>query len=370
MIWNDLGSMTKYLQGLMPEQRDQLLLNLGVARGLMDRSTAERIQRMALEQNRRAADLLIQQGVLSRQVIGDLMASLATNEVPLQVGDYRIIRQIGRGGMATIYLAKKVPRVAESRAGSRAESQLESGAYEVAIKLMHSSVAAHTEEVSRFLRETTMLANLHHPHVIAVHGYGRHGTQPYLVLEMATGGDAGQLANNTLGGCLDEKMALRLVADGCAGLSALHAARLLHRDIKPTNLLIDVQGRGKLGDFGLARTQDDADRLTATGLMVGTPAYMSPEQASGDRELDVRSDIYALGATLFALVTGQAPFAGKSMVIVAAKVLTNTFPDPALIRPTLSPMICAIIRRATARKPADRYPTPEALHAALISAML
>jgi serine/threonine protein kinase len=357
--------MVMYLPGLMPEQRDQLLLNLGVARGLMDRSTAERIQRMALEQNRRAADLLIQQGVLSRQAIGDLMAGLATNEGPLQVGDYRIIRQIGRGGMATIYLAKKVPRVAESRT----ESQVEPGANEVAIKLMHPSVAAHTEEVSRFLRETTMLANLRHPHVIAVHGYGRHGTQPYLVLEMATGGDAGQLANNTLGGCIDEKMALRLVADGCAGLSALHAARLLHRDIKPTNLLIDAQGRGKLGDFGLARTQDDADRLTATGLMVGTPAYMSPEQASGDRELDVRSDIYALGATLFALVTGQAPFSGKSMVIVAAKVLTNSFPDPALIRPTLSPLTCSIIRRATSRKPADRYPTPEVLHAALLSAI-
>lgn len=346
----------------MPEQRDQILLNLGVARGLFDRSTAERVQRMALEGNRRVTDLLIQQGVLSRQAVGDLVTTLTTNEAPLHVGDYRIVRQIGRGGMATIYLAEKMPhRVAES--------QTKSATHEVAIKLMHPSVAAHTEEVSRFLRETTMLGNLHHPNVIAVHGYGRHGTQPYLVLEMATGGDAGQFANNTLGGCLEEKVALRLVADGCAGLSALHTARLLHRDIKPTNLLIDAQGRGKLGDFGLARTQDDADRLTATGLMVGTPAYMSPEQASGDRELDVRSDIYALGATLFALVTGQAPFAGKSMVIVAAKVLTNTFPDPALIRPTLSSMTCSIIRRATARKPADRYPTPEALHAALISAL-
>ena len=354
--------MAVYLPGLMPEQRDQLVLNLGVARGLFDRSTAERIQRMAFEQNRRVADLLIQQGVLSRQAVAALVASSTTNEVPLRVGDYRVIRQIGRGGMATIYLAEKATRRV-------AESQAESVTYEVAIKLMHPSVAAHTEEVSRFLRETTMLGNLHHPNVIAVHGYGRHGTQPYLVLEMATGGDAGQLANNTPSGCLDEKIALRLVADGCAGLSALHAARLLHRDIKPTNLLIDAQGRGKLGDFGLARTQDDADRLTATGLMVGTPAYMSPEQASGDRELDVRSDIYALGATLFALVTGQAPFAGKSMVIVAAKVLTNSFPDPALIRPTLSPLTCSIIRRATARKPADRYPTPEELHAALISAV-
>ena len=346
----------------MAESRDQLLLNLGVARGMFDRSTAERIQRMALDENRRATDLLIQQGVLSRQAVGDLVTSLTTNEVPLHVGDYRIIRQIGRGGMATIYLAEKMLRRAS-------EPQTESATHEVAIKVMHSSVAAHTEEVSRFLRETTMLGNIRHPNVIAVHGHGRHGTQPYLVLEMAAGGDAGQLANNTLGGCIDEKIALRLVADGCAGLSALHAARLLHRDIKPTNLLIDAHGRGKLGDFGLARTQDDADRLTATGLMVGTPAYMSPEQASGDRELDVRSDIYALGATLFALVTGQAPFAGKSMVIVAAKVLTNLFPDPALIRPSLSPIVCSIIRRATARKSADRYPTPEALHAALISAL-
>ena len=350
----------------MAESRDQLLLNLGVARGLFDRSTAERIQRMAIAENRRANDLLIQQGVLSRQAVSDLVTCLTTTDIPLHIDDYRIIRQIGRGGMATIYLAEKMLRRASE---GPTQPPTGSATHEVAIKIMHSSVAAHTEEVSRFLRETVMLGNLHHPNVIAVHGYGRHGTQPYLVLEMAAGGDAGQLANRTLGGCLDEKLALRLVADGCAGLSALHAARLLHRDIKPTNLLIDAQGRAKLGDFGLARTQDDTDRLTATGLMVGTPAYMSPEQASGDRELDVRSDIYALGATLFALVTGQAPFAGKSMVIVAAKVLTNLFPDPALIRPSLSQNVCSIIRRATARKSSERYSTPEALHADLISAL-
>lgn len=350
----------------MAESRDQLLLNFGVARGLFDRSTAELIQRLAIAENRRATDLLIQQGVLSRQAVGELVTSLTTTEIPLRIGDYRIVRQIGRGGMATIYLAEKMHRRAAEAA---MQPPTESATHEAAIKIMHPSVAAHTEEVSRFLRETAMLGNLRHPNVIAVHGYGRHGIQPYLVLEMAAGGDAGQLANSTLGGCLDEKLALRLVADGCAGLSALHAARLLHRDIKPTNLLIDAHGRGKLGDFGLARTQDDADRLTATGLMVGTPAYMSPEQASGDRELDVRSDIYALGATLFALVTGQAPFAGKSMVIVAAKVLTNLFPDPALIRPSLSPIVCSIIRRATARKSAERYSTPEALQADLISAL-
>ena len=348
----------------MNEQRDQSLLDLGVAKGAFNRSTAEQIQKMASAGNRRVSELLIFHGVLSRQAVVELLATASAKDGPLMIDDYRIVRQIGRGGMATLYLAEKISSHApQSSTGSAAHS----ATHEVAIKLMHASAATHAEEISRFLREINMLGNLHHPNVIAVYGHGWHGKQPYLALEMATGGDAGQLANNAPGGCLKQTHAVQIIADSCAGLSALHAAQLLHRDIKPSNVLIDAQGRGKLGDLGLARTQDDANRLTATGLMVGTPAYMSPEQASGERELDVRSDIYALGATLFALVTGQAPFAGKSMVVVAAKVLTHAFPDPALIRPTLSPSLCAIIRRATARKPADRYPSPKAFYTALTS---
>ena len=229
---------------------------------------------------------------------------------------------------------------------------------------MHPAIAAHPDAVSRFLREANVLATIHHPHVIGVHASGRHGVQPFLVLELVDGGDAGQLANRS-GGRLDEARALAVIADGCLGLSALHQARLLHRDIKPSNLLINAAGRTKLGDFGLARTQDDTDRLTTTGLTVGTPTYMSPEQAGGERTLDVRSDLYALGATLFALVTGQPPFSGKSPVVIAAKVLRDPFPDPRKIQPALSDRVCDVIARATARRPEDRYQTPEEMIAAL-----
>lgn len=330
----------------MAEPRDRQLLNLGIARGLLDRATADRLYQEALLEDRRVSDVLVDRGVLSRTVVDGLVTNLGKNDVPHTIGDLRVLRQIGRGGMATVYLG-----------------QAADGA-QVAIKLMHPSVAAHPDAVSRFLREAKVLATITHPHVIRVHASGRHGQQPYLVLELVSGGDVSQLVRAN-GGVLEELRATSLVADACAGLAALHSAHLLHRDIKPSNLLITQDGRAKLGDFGLARTQDDSDRLTTTGLTVGTPTYMSPEQAAGERTLDVRSDIYALGATLFALVTGQAPYAGKNPVSIAAKVLSEAFPDPGLVRASLSPKVCGIIRRATARRATDRYATPTEMEAAL-----
>lgn len=324
----------------MVDQRDRQLLNLGVARGLFDQATADRVYQEALLQDRRASDLLVENGLLSRTVADSLIAHLTRSDHPESIGGLSIIRVIGRGGMATVYLA-------EDAANKR----------QVAVKLMHPAVAAHPDAVSRFLREAHVLSTIHHPHVVGVYGSGRHGAQPYLVLELVAGGDAGQLVNRS-GGRLDELRALSIIADGCLGLDALHRARLLHRDIKPSNLLITDDGRAKLGDFGLARTQDDSDRLTTTGLTVGTPTYMSPEQAGGERTLDVRSDLYALGATLFALVTGQPPFSGKSPVGIAAKVLRDPFPDPKKIQPALSATVCRIITRATSRRPDDRYQTP------------
>ncbi|HEX3135293.1 MAG TPA: serine/threonine-protein kinase [Planctomycetota bacterium] len=334
----------------MVEPRDRQLLNLGVARGLLDHSVAERLYREALLQDRRASDLLVEHGLLSRTVVDGLLTNLARNDVPHSVGGHRILRQIGRGGMATVYLAE------QSGSG-----------HQVAIKLMYLAIAAHSDAVSRFLREANILATITHPHVVGVYSSGREGVQPYLVLELIAGGDASQLAHAN-GGALNESRAMHLIADACAGLSALHTARLLHRDIKPSNLLITAEGRAKLGDFGLARTQDDSDRLTTTGLTVGTPTYMSPEQAAGDRTLDVRSDIYSLGATLFALTTGQPPYPGKNPVTIAAKVLSEAFPDPGLVRGSLSPAVCGIIRRATARRPSDRFATPEVMRTTLLAA--
>lgn len=330
----------------MAEPRDRHLLNLGIARGLLDRTTADRVYQEALLEDRRVADLLVDRGLLSRPVVDGLVGSLANHDVPHTIGGHRVLRQLGRGGMATVYLAERDDGV------------------QVAIKLMHPAVATHPDAVSRFLREAKVLATISHPHVVAVHGSGRHGTQPFLVLEVITGGDAGKLAQ-AAGGALDEPRARSLIADACDGLTALHEARLLHRDIKPSNLLITHDGRAKLGDFGLARTQDDSDRLTTTGLTVGTPAYMSPEQAAGERTLDVRSDLYALGATLFALATGQPPYTGRNPVAVAAKVLSEPFPDPVQVKPALAPALCGVIRRATARRPHDRFSTPAEMALAL-----
>jgi serine/threonine-protein kinase len=331
---------------LMAEPRDRHVLNLGIARGLLDRTVAERCYREALLQDRRASDLLVELGILSRSVTDGLLASLRRSNLPAAIGGHRIVRQIGRGGMATVYLAE----TGDGRP--------------VAVKLMHGAIAEHPDAVSRFLREARVLGTIVHPHVVAVSASGHHRSQPYLVMELIAGGDAGHLAQAN-GGTLPEARARSLVADACDGISALVAARLLHRDIKPSNLLVTDDGRAKLGDFGLARTQDDSDRLTTTGLTVGTPTYMSPEQAAGERALDVRSDLYALGATLFALVTGHPPYTGRNPVAITARVLREPFPDPAGVQPGLSRALCGIIRRATARQPEDRFTTPEEMGLAL-----
>lgn len=330
----------------MAELRDRHLLNLGIARGLIDRSTADRIYQEALLEDRRVADLLVDRGVLTRPVVDGLAEHLGRSDVPHAIGGHRVLRQLGRGGMATVYLAEQTD-----------------GA-QVAIKLLHPAVAAHPDAVSRFLREATVLATITHAHVVRVHGSGRHGQQPYLILEVISGGDANKLVQAS-GGALDEVRARGLIADACDGLTALHERRLVHRDIKPSNLLITADGRAKLGDFGLARTQDDSDRLTTTGLTVGTPTYMSPEQAAGERTLDIRSDLYSLGATLFALATGQPPYTGRNPMAIAGKVLSTPFPDPLLVKPSLSPALCDIIQRATARRPDDRFRTPEEMMRAL-----
>jgi serine/threonine-protein kinase len=335
----------------MADLRDKLFLNRCVANGLFAQQQAERIHRQAVLEDRRATDLLVEHGLMTRQEVERLLGGLGAEDVPRSIGGFRILHVIGSGGMGTVYLAEQ-----------------ESLGRQVAIKLIAAKAAQDPDLVERFLREARLTARINHPHVVGIIDAGRHAGRPYLVMELVGGGDAARLMKRA-GGRLDERRALELIADCCTGLAALAAARLLHRDLKPANILIDEDGRAKLGDLGLARSQSDDERLTTTGITVGTPAFMSPEQALADATLDVRSDLYALGATLYTLLTGREPYAGSSAAEVAALVLTRAFPDPLALRPELSPATAALIRKATARLPADRHQTPTALLDAIDAAL-
>jgi len=263
------------------------------------------------------------------------------------IGGCRIIAKLGGGGMGTVYRAE----------------QLSLGR-QVALKVMSSAMQEDIECSERFLREARTAASVTHANVVAIYDVGRDQGRLYLVQELVTGGSAKDLLHAS-GGYLGERRAMELIADCCAGLQAIYEAGLVHRDIKPENILLTGDGSAKLADFGLARAVGTGGEMTMTGATIGTPAYMSPEQAQGRKDLDVRSDIFSLGATLYCLVTGTAPYQAESIWAVVAKMLTEPVPDPRGLRPDLSDGAVAVIMRAMAKAPEDRYPTPRLMRQVL-----
>jgi serine/threonine protein kinase len=215
----------------------------------------------------------------------------------------------------------------------------------VALKLVPTE---RVGDAARFLREAGVLAAIEHPHIVRCLDSGQHGEVLWLAMERA----AGDLASELKRGPLASERLLSVGRDAAAGLAALHERGLVHRDITPANLLGMPDGRVVLGDFGLIH--GGHERLTATGEVLGTPAYLSPEQAAGT-PVEARSDIYALGAVLYALATGQPPYQGDGAWGVLALIAKGPFPDPRDLRPDLPLELRAIIRAATGLRPEQRY---------------
>lgn len=264
--------------------------------------------------------------------------------LPPVLGGYRIGELLGRGGMASVHRAEQMSL-------GRA----------VALKVIGPPHTEDTAFCERFLREARLAAGVNHPNIITVYDAGQDRGFLYMALELV-GGDAAK-ATTADGGRLDERRALRVAIDCCHGLLALDHAGLIHRDIKPANVFL-TQGpggeRAKLADLGLARRRDDQS-MTASGSAMGTPAYMSPEQAQGASDIDIRTDIYALGATLFSLLTGQPPFTGTSAWTVVAKVMQEAAADPRDIQPAISNASASIVLHCLHKTPAHRYAGPQAL---------
>jgi len=280
----------------------------------------------------------------------EALTQIAISREPLQIGPYRILGVIGRGGMGTVYRSE----VVESCAIPVGRT--------VAIKLLRQ--IADRGERLRFGREASYLQALRHTGIVRVLDVGEHHGQPYLVMELVEGQPLNHLIAG--GGRLDEAQ----VADiGVRALEALHVAHLagiVHRDVKPSNIMISADGAVKLVDFGLAQRMDAASTLTATGTVIGTPAYMSPEQASGERHgLGRRSDVYSLGACCYELLTGHQPFVAETSVAVLRKILDEPLVPPSHWRPGLSRDLETIVLKAMCKHPADRYANAEAMAADL-----
>ena len=266
-----------------------------------------------------------------------------------QISGYEVLEQLGVGATAVVYRAHQLDELRE-----------------VALKVMPAD--GDLQVAGRVVREAKAALALDHPHLVACYDAGQSGNNYYLAMELITGGDAGDAAAKA-GGALPELEALRIVRDAAFGLQAIDSAGLIHRDIKPGNIFLEESGRAKLGDFGLARPADDSMALTQTGIPVGTPAYMAPEQARADSRLDIRCDIYALGASLYRLLAGRPPFIGDNPVEVVVQLLGDPVPDIRKFREATSEKTCKVLDFCLTKWPDDRYQNIEDLLAGLEAAL-
>jgi serine/threonine protein kinase len=250
-------------------------------------------------------------------------------------GRYRLESKLGSGGMSTVYLARDIT--------------LERW---VAVKVMHREMSDQPDQIERFRREARAVAQLSHPNIVSVIDAGEDGGHPYIVFEYVDGETLKQRIERVGPLPVDEATAYAIEVG--RGLAAAHSRRLVHRDVKPQNVLIDSEGRAKVTDFGIARSLE-ADGLTQTGRVLGTTDYVSPEQAMG-RGVDARTDIYSLGVVLYEMLTGEVPFTAETVVGVAMKHVNEDMPDVQRRRPEVSSALAAVVERATAKDPKQRYP--------------
>ena len=327
--------------------REVGLIQLAARRGLISEELArELIDGLG---NRAATVVLVENGV-DTHVVRRLRAEQASTCIPKQIHGYRLTSHLGNGGMSVVFRGEK-------------EGQLP-----VAIKLLSPRLDHDPRAAARFLREIRSASEVVDAHVIRCAGHGECNGRPYQVLELMTGGDCQALLSRR-GGILDEAQALRIAHEVARGLIAIHAAGLVHRDIKPSNIFLTADGMAKVADLGLARSPEPDDQVTLPGTFVGTPAYMSPEQARVGIELDGRSDVYSLGATLFHFVTGQAPFTAPSPIAVVRAAALEPTPDASVVRPGVSRAVTDVLKRAMAKDRNDRYPDAAAFAHAIDQVM-
>ncbi len=271
-------------------------------------------------------------------ILGQLTAALADR--------YRVIREIGAGGMATVYLAEDL------RHGR-----------EVAMKVLRAEVAGALG-ADRFLREIAVTARLDHPGILPLLDSGDAEGILYYVMPFVRGESLRERLSRERQLPVDDALDIaRAVGEA---LSYAHAIGVVHRDIKPENILLSGS-QARVADFGIARALSEVhgNTLTGTGIVVGSPAYMSPEQAAGDRELDGRSDVYALGCVLYEMLAGQPPFSGPTQESLMRQHLVTPPPEVTQLRPLVPPHVALALARAMAKAPADRFQTPALFVAAL-----
>ena len=269
-------------------------------------------------------------------------------------GRYLLGETIGFGGMSEVHLAR--------------DQRLDR---DVAIKVLRADLARDPSFYLRFRREAQNAASLNHPSIVAVYDTGEadtdEGPLPYIVMEYVEGDTLRDLVRND--GPFDPRRASAVIADVCAALDFSHKNGIVHRDMKPANIMINRAGEVKVMDFGIARAMSDAtSTMTQTAAVIGTAQYLSPEQARGER-VDARSDIYSVGCVLFEILSGEPPFTGDSPVAVAYQHVSEEPPAPSSINPDISPELDSIVLKALSKNPANRYQNAAEMRGDLVSVL-
>ncbi len=266
--------------------------------------------------------------------------------VPRKIGPYEIIDELGAGGMATVYRARQ-------------ESM---GRY-VAIKVIHQGIALNEVAVERFQREARVIALLEHPHILPVYDYDGTHNPPYIVMRYLPTGTLKDIMQRSVLPLEDIAHVYRQLG---SALDYAHRSGVVHRDIKPSNIMIDGDGNAFITDFGIARFAESGEDLTGTGMAVGTPGYMAPEQTMG-ADIDGRADVYSLGAMLFEMLTNRPAYVADTPMAVLLKHINEPIPSILEVNPNLSPELDAIVRRGLAKNRDERYQSGDELANALLS---
>lgn len=260
------------------------------------------------------------------------------------LGQYRIEAPMGQGGMATIY------RATQSRLGRV-----------VAIKMLHPAFVQDATFLTRFEREAQIVARLDHPHIVPVYDFSDYNGQPYLVMKFIDGSTLKQLVEDGPAAAEEIVRILTPIADA---LDYAHRQGVLHRDIKPSNILIGADGTPYLTDFGLARMAALGSSTLSGDMLLGTPHYISPEQAVGNQDLTPATDLYSLGVVLYELATGRVPFTADTPYAIVHAHIYDPLPAPRTVNPALSPAVEGVLSKALSKEPTERYATAAELIAA------
>jgi len=333
----------------MPTQEDILFLRSAVEAGLLDSSRADEVLAALEKVEKLGASSSAREIALNRGYLTPAQLDKAATEVSAKtptresgvIGNYRILEKLGVGGMGVVYKARQLTMKRD-----------------VALKILPRRSARDHSFVKRFLREARSAARLNHPNIVQAFDVGEAEGVYYFAMELVDGESL--RARLRRRGRIPEAEALQTARQIALALEHAHSHRMVHRDIKPDNILLTRNGVAKLADLGLAKRASDV-AVTQGTQPLGTPLYMSPEQARGHADLDARSDIYSLGATLYEAVTGSPPFTGENAAALITKHLFEKPSSPRRAVPELSEGLAAVLLKTLAKKPQDRYESPTEL---------